>query len=217
MLPKVNQTMFLQLASESGQDRAPTYRSRIADLNAESVFIEIPMDEQTKRYYRTHAGERLIANYFTADGVKHQFATVVKGIRKDIVNLVEIQMPQPDEITKEQRRSFLRVETELEIAVRIGEKTRFVALTEDVGGGGVSFRCERKWPIVKGMKLNCWLLIPFRANTVTHAQFVGEVVRVNEVEPKHYVVMMKFDEIQDSEQQKVIRYCFERQIDMRRD
>ncbi|RUS48149.1 flagellar brake protein [Cohnella sp. AR92] len=217
MLPKVNQTMFLQLDSEVGQEQAPTYRSRIADQNAESIFIEIPMDEQTKRYYRTQTGEKLIAYYYTADGVKHQFSTVVKGHVKDAVTLVEIRMPLPEEISKEQRRSFLRVETQLELAVRIGEKVRFVALTEDVGGGGVSFRCERKWPVTRGMKLNCWLLVPYRTNNVTHAQFVGEVVRVAEAEPKHYIVMMKFNEIQDAEQQKIIRYCFERQLDMRRD
>ncbi|WP_168735638.1 flagellar brake protein [Cohnella fermenti] len=217
MLPKVNQTMFLQISGEAGQDQAPTYRSRIADLTAESIFIEIPMNEETKRYYRTQPGEQMTASYYTADGVKHQFTTVVRGIAKDVVTLIEIRMPHPDEISKEQRRSFLRVETELEIAVRLGEKVRFTALTADVGGGGISFRCERKWPIVKGMKLNCWLLVPFRTNTVTHAQFIGEVVRVNEVEPKHYMVMMRFDDIQDSEQQKVIRYCFERQLDMRKD
>ncbi|WP_027093678.1 flagellar brake protein [Cohnella thermotolerans] len=217
MLPKVNQTMFIQASADAGLEDAPMLRSRVADLNADSLYIEIPLDEKTGGYYRSQIGEQFRVTYYTSEGVKHQFTTSVTGFRQDTVALVEVRMPAAEEITREQRRSFLRVEAQLELAVRIADKLRFVALTEDVGGGGLSFRCDRKWPITPQMTLSCWLLVPYRSGTVEHAQFVGEVVRVQEAEPNHLMVMLSFREITDADRQKVIRYCFERQLDLRRD
>lgn len=217
MLPKVNQTMFIQAAGETGEDQAPLLRSRLADMDEASLYIEIPLEEKTGRYHRARPGEEFRVTYYTAEGVKHQFATTVQGQRKEEpVPLIELRMPKPEEITREQRRNFLRVEAQLEIAVRIGDKMRFVALTEDVGGGGISFRCERKWPIRPNVRLHCWLLIPFRSGSAEHAQFEGEVIRVMEAEPNHFVVMIRFVDIAESDQQKIIRYCFERQLDFRK-
>lgn len=217
MLPKVNQTMFIQTSGRDGVVQQSVLRSRVADMNGNALFIEVPLDEKTGRLYRARDGEEFLVTYYTAEGVRHQFSTTVSGFRKDGVSLVEVKLPSLEAISRDQRRNFLRVESQLEIAVRIGDKVRFVALTSDVGGGGVSFRCERKWPIVPNLKLNCWLLIPFRSGSVAHAQFAAEVIRVQEAEPNHYQVMLRFTEISDTDQQKVIRYCFERQLDFRKD
>lgn len=218
MLPKVNQTMFIQTSGDANEDQASLLRSRLADMDESSLYIEIPLEEKSGRYHRAHPGDEFKVIYYTAEGVKHQFSTTVNGFRKEeSIPLIEIRKPQPDEIKKEQRRNFLRVEAQLEIAVRIGDKMRFVALTEDVGGGGISFRCERKWPIKPNVKLHCWLLIPYRSGSIAHAQFDGEVIRVMEAEPNHYIVMIRFVDIAESDQQKVIRYCFERQLDFRKE
>ncbi|MFD0670450.1 flagellar brake protein [Cohnella sp. GCM10027633] len=217
MLPKINQTMYIQPAAEQEGAPAITLRSRVADLDAGNIYIEVPLDEKSRRYYRAQQGETLQLYFFTAEGVKHLFSTQVTGFRTDGVRLVSIRKPELDEITKDQRRSFLRVEANLELAVKIGDKLRFVAITEDVGGGGVSFVCDRKWPIVPTSVLNCWLLLSYKSGSIAHAGFDGEVVRVMPVEPDRHLVMMRFKEIADSDQQKIIRYCFERQLDKRKE
>lgn len=221
MLPKVNQTMYIQGTADSREanpEQAATYRSRVADMTDDTFLIEIPLDEKSGKYLRARAGESYRFTYFTPEGVRHQFASDVIGLRKaDPVALIEIRKPAPESVTREQRRNFLRVEAQLELAVKLGEKLRFVALTDDVGGGGVSFRCERKWPIVPQTLLSCWLLVPYRSGSVSHARFEGEVIRVKEVEPRHLKVMMRFSDISEADQQKVIRFCFERQLDYRKD
>lgn len=216
MLPKINQMMYIQ--TESEEDSEPvTLRSRVADSDDHNIYIEIPLNEKNRRLYRASVGERLQVYYFTQDGVKHLFESSVQGFRKESVSLVAIRKPDPEQITKDQRRSYLRVETNLEIAVKIGDKMRFVAVTEDLGGGGASFLCERKWPIVPNVVIGCWLLLSYRGGSVAHAKFEGEVVRVLPVEPDKHLVMLRFADITESDQQKIIRYCFERQLDLRRD
>lgn len=217
MLPKINQTMYIQPATELADTQPITLRSRVADVDANNLFIEIPLDEKSRRYYRAQPGETLHFYFFTAEGVKHLFTTQVTGFRKDTVNLLSVRKPNLEEITKDQRRSYLRVEANLELAVKLGDKLKFVAVTEDVGGGGVSFTCDRKWPIVANSVLGCWLLLTYKGGSIAHAGFEGEVVRVLPVEPDKHLVMMRFKDIVDSDQQKIIRYCFERQLDKRKE
>lgn len=213
MLPKINQTTYLQLLPAQDPESAPTFRSRVADMDDQLIWLEIPLDEKSRRYHRPQTGEQFRMFYFTQDGVKHSFEAKVVGVKKDVVNLFSVRRPNPEMITREQRRSFLRVDAQLELAVRVGEKVRFTAITDDVGGGGLSFRTDRKWPLVAGGSLSCWLLLSYRNGNIGHAKFEGEIVRVMPVEPDRHLVMMRFLDIQDSEQQKIIRFCFERQLD----
>ncbi|MFC5699860.1 flagellar brake protein [Cohnella faecalis] len=217
MLPKINQMLFLQALPDSEGIESVTFRSRVADQDERTIFIEIPLDEKSRRYHRCHVGEPFRVYFFTQEGVKHIFETEVTGVRKDTVSMVAIRKPALEDISRDQRRSFLRVEAALELAVRFDDKLRFVAITDDVGGGGLSFRCDRKWPIVNGAVLSCWLLVPYKGGTIAHAKFEGEIVRVLPVEPDKHLVMMRFSDIQDSDQQKIIRYCFERQLDNRKE
>ncbi|WEK55666.1 MAG: flagellar brake domain-containing protein [Candidatus Cohnella colombiensis] len=217
MLPKINQMMYLQAESATGNEEPITLRSRVADLDERNIYIEIPLDEKSRKLYRAKVGEQFQLYFFTNEGVKHLFASDVTGFRKEKVNLVAIRMPKLEDISKDQRRSFLRVEANLEVAVQIGNKLRFVAITEDVGGGGVSFICERKWPIETNAQLSCWLLLHYKNGSIAHAAFVGEVVRVLPVESDRNLIMMRFQDIVDTDQQKIIRYCFERQLDKRKD
>lgn len=217
VLPKINQTLILQLESGENDREATTMKSRVADLDDENIYMEMPLMEKSLRLYRTKIGEALQIYYFTQDGVKHSFTTDVTSFRKDTVPLVGIRKPPIDQISRDQRRSFLRVEAQLELAVRIGDKLRFVAVTDDVGGGGLSFKCEKRFPLEPGMSLSCFLLLSYRSGSVAHAKFEGEVVRVMAVESEKLLAMVRFKEIADAEQQKIIRYCFERQLDKRKE
>ncbi|WP_169306561.1 flagellar brake protein [Cohnella pontilimi] len=213
MLPKINQTTYMQLMPVTDPDSATTFRSRVADMDKEFIWLEIPLDEQSRKYHRTHVGDEFRILFFTPEGVKYQFAAAIAEMKKEPVRLIAVPTPKTEQIEREQRRNFLRVEAEQEIAVRIGDRVRFTALTDDVGGGGLSFRCNRSWPLVPGMTLSCWLLLNYRNGSLGHAKFEGEVVRIVPEEPNQHTVMLRFRDIHDSDQQRIIRFCFERQLE----
>jgi c-di-GMP-binding flagellar brake protein YcgR len=216
VLPKINQTTYLQPIATQDEESASTLRSRVADLEDDAIWLEIPLDEKSRKYYRPKVGEQFRIFYFTPDGIKRLFLTEVTGLRKESIALVSVRKPGPEDIRSEQRRNFLRVDAQLELAVRAGDKVRFTALTDDVGGGGLSFRTDSTWPMAPGASLSCWLLIQYRNGHLDHAKFNGEVVRVEPVTPEKNLVMVRYQDIQEAEQQKIIRYCFERQLDMHR-
>ncbi|MFD0586878.1 flagellar brake protein [Paenibacillus sp. GCM10027627] len=215
MLPKVNHMLFFQIASSDEVEAAIEYRARIADEEEGALLVEYPISERTGRPKRLFLGDELAVYFVAGDGVKHYFDSHVIGFKEDGVRLVKIMKPDPEHMTKVQRRSFLRVPAELELAVKMSSHERFVCLTDDVGGGGISFICEGKWPLQSEQLLDCWLLVPYKNGSIEHVPFQAEVVRVNLLDTGRKQVMIKFASISDSDRGKIIRFCFEKQLEYR--
>ncbi|WP_062492735.1 flagellar brake protein [Paenibacillus sp. 32O-W] len=214
MLPKVNQIVYFRIISPDGEEALEEYKTRVADESADALFIELPLQGGSERFRPLRPGDELSVSYVTKEGVKYDFATTVLGFRDDAVRLVRIRKPSPDAITRIQRRSYLRVPAELELAVRRGNE-RFLTMTRDVSGGGISFVCESGRSVAEGDALDCWLLVPFRSGAIEHVHFRAEVARIEEGDARKRV-MLKYAEITDSERQIVIRFCLERQVELHR-
>ncbi|MNW39991.1 PilZ domain protein [compost metagenome] len=215
MFPKVNDLVYIQVASASKKEAEKECKSRIADIEEESFLIEIPIESDTGKVKRLFIGDELSIYFLSDTGVKNYFNTYVLGFAEDVVQLVRIRKPEEDTISKIQRRNFLRVVAELELAVKLKDSTQFIAHTEDVGGGGVSFICDSKYVINQGDLIYCWLLLPFKNGLIDHVPFEAEVVRTKSLESGRTTVMLKFVSISNLERQTLIRYCFERQFDFK--
>lgn len=215
MFPKVNDFVYLQVASADKDEANKECKSRIADLDEESFLIEVPIETVSGRIKRLHGGEELSVYFLTEGGIKNYFNTYVLGFASDVVQLIRIHKPALESITKIQRRDFLRVIAELEIAVKLKDNTRFVTYTDDVGGGGVSFLSEDNYNLTSGDVLECWLLVPYKNGSVEHVPFEAEVVRTKNLESGRWVTMLKFLNISNLERQKLIRFSFERQFDFK--
>jgi c-di-GMP-binding flagellar brake protein YcgR len=216
MEPKVNEFLYMQVNSIDEEEARQEYKSRIAEVHQQYIAIEVPLHVKTGKLKRVFVGDEINAYFLTSGGVKHYFQTTVLGFKEDVVRLVVIKRPDEESITQVQRRTFLRVPADLEIAVKVSEQIKFTALTEDVGGGGVSFLCDGYMPVHQKDEVSCWLLLNYRNGVIDHASFKGEVVRTKRLENDKVLVMVQFTEIADVERQKVIRFCFERQIDFRK-
>lgn len=216
MLPKINQTLFLQVANVDENAEKEEYKSRISDEGDDSFSMEVPIDVKSGKLKRLYVSDMISAYYVSNDGVKNYFNTEVLGFTKDVLKWVIIKKPQLDAITKVQRRTFLRVTADLEVAVKLSEHFKFLAITEDVGGGGISFVCNGSVPIKQSDMVSCWLLVPYRNGSIDHVPFKGDLVRVKPLETGRQLVMLSYTDITDADRQRVIRYCFERQLDFRK-
>jgi c-di-GMP-binding flagellar brake protein YcgR len=214
--PKVNQILYLQISSTDEEEALQQFKSRIAEVTDEYISMEVPLNEKTGKFKKMYVGDDLAAYYMSDGGVKNHFVSTVIGFKEDVIRLVVIKNPDPETISKEQRRSFLRVPAELEMAIKFSEQLQFLAFTEDVGGGGVSFICDGYIPLSLNGTVSCWLLVPYKSGGIEHIPFKGEMVRIKALETGKQLVMMRFTEIGDRDRQKVIRYCFERQLDFRK-
>lgn len=215
MYPKINDYLFIQIASSDAEEANIEYKSRIAETENDAFLIEIPIQENNGKLKKLFAGDELSVYYISEGGIKNYFYTHVIGFKQDVIRMVRVNKPAEESIFKIQRRSFLRVSAELELAVQLANGTRFLVHTDDVGGGGASFLADANVKLVVGSELSCWLLLSYRNGNIDHVYFKGEVVRVKPLENRRSLVMLKFNSISDSERQKIIRFCFERQFDFR--
>jgi c-di-GMP-binding flagellar brake protein YcgR len=216
LLPKVNQVLYININSIDEEEAKEVFKSRIADITDTYISMEVPLSDKSGRLKRLYSGDEMSIHFITDGGVKNYFTSSVLGFSDDVVRLVLIKKPEPEAITKIQRRSFLRVPAELEIAVKFSEQLQFVSMTDDVGGGGISFLCDSYVPLGAGSFVSCWLLVPYKNGQIEHVPFKSEIVRVKPLENGKQQVMMRFSDITDRDRQKVIRFCFERQLDFRK-
>ncbi|MBO2945044.1 flagellar brake domain-containing protein [Paenibacillus sp. F411] len=215
MFPKINEVLFIQI--DTGDEAASriVYKSRIAEMDEQSLYIEVPIEEGSGRLKKLFLGDELSLYFVTEGGVKNYFNSYVLGFHEDVIRQIRIRRPEEESISRIQRRSFLRVQADLEVAVTTGSGKQFVTRTEDVGGGGVSLYAESHHGIADGETLDCWLLAAYKNGAIEHIPFSGEVVRIKEISGSRSLVMVKLSRISDMERQKLIRYCFERQFDFR--
>ncbi|MFD2701645.1 flagellar brake protein [Paenibacillus shunpengii] len=215
MNPKVNEVLYVQIPSTEDKEKKLEYKSRVAEVEEDSISIEVPMLEG-KYLHRLRLGDELAASFVSEGGVKHFFNTYVTGFKEDVIRLIKIRRPSKDEISQVQRRNYLRVQAKLELAVKFKHDfTRFLAYTDDVSGGGLSFFEHNSYSLEQGQSLSCWLLLPYKNGEIEHVPFEASVVRIQELESGRRLVMLEFISITDMERQKVIKYCFERQLDFR--
>ncbi|WP_203232059.1 flagellar brake protein [Paenibacillus pinistramenti] len=215
MYPKINDFVYLQVASSDEKEGRTEYKSRISDIEEDAFLIEVPMEIGHNRLKRLFIGEELSVYFMSESGTKNYFNTYVLGFTNEVVRQVRIRKPNPDSITQIQRRNFLRVPAELELALGMKNGERLLVITDDVGGGGVSYYTDQSHPVTEEEQLDCWLLIPYKNGLIEHAHFEAEVVRQKKMESGKQQIMLKYIGITDFERQKIIRYCFERQFDFR--
>lgn len=69
-------------------------------------LIEMPIEIGSGRIKRLFVGDELSVYFLTDAGVKNYFNTYVLGSVDDVVQLIRIRKPEPESITKIQRRNF---------------------------------------------------------------------------------------------------------------
>lgn len=216
MYPKISQVVQMIIVQENGEP-TPAYTSHVTDIQEHSIWLEIPFVRGSASLVRMHEGQEVSISYQGLNMATCSFDTYVQRLKRDHVHIAALHKPALEEIKQIQRRNFLRVPAEVEAAIRLKDGSSVVVRTEDISGGGFSFNCQEHIPILTDQLVHCWLALPFRNGTMDHVSFFGEIVRTKkEVGKKQQWVSLKINDITDAERQKIIRYCFERQIDLKK-
>lgn len=213
LFPSVNDVLHILPASAADQ---PEFKARVAESDDSCIWIEIPLQMDTGRYGMFQVDEMLEITFVDGDGMKSHFLTSVIAKRQDGIRMLGLAKPYVDDVVRMQRRSFLRVDASLELAVKQEDGRRSVVRTDDISGGGASFIVGVNHEFQERQTLECWLVLNYRNDEVDHVHFTAEIVRIQPRSEKYIVIMVKFMDISGQEQQKIVRYCFEQQLNARR-
>jgi c-di-GMP-binding flagellar brake protein YcgR len=216
MVPGISTVLYIVILSSNG-DEHKLYKSRVANVTKEGLTIEIPIEDGSGKMIPLPVNTRLQLWYFGQDGSKYIFTSIVLDKVKDDIPALLLSTPKADQIERIQRRNYLRVPATLETAMQSesNPKLHFLVQTLDISGGGVSLNCSKEYQVEAGNTFQCWMAIPFRKG-MEYVSFIAKIIRGSTVkeEEVYRSYSMLFKEIKEADRDKIVRYCFERQVEL---
>lgn len=215
MLPKITQKIEVHAIDENKR-----YSSRVADLNADYLGLDLPVDRQTGRVKPSLIDNKIVISYIGSDGNKYQYETKVIGLQKGRLSFLLTTIPDEEQISKIQMRNYLRVPSYLSIQVNASnreETPTIQAETVDISGGGLSFSCSEKIELKLNDKLVMLFNVSHGREAIHEIIAHGEVVRIDppKREGLKQIIATEFTKVREVDRDRIIRHCFERQLDLR--
>ena len=189
------------------------FKSKVVDIGDGFVMIDYPTHIETGRTAFFMDGMQLHVTFIDSMKMSYAFRTEVSGRLNKGIPMIKLSYPGDEQLIKIQRREFVRVESAIDIAVeKDGRFTQFVAA--DLSAGGVALTLLSPDTFKQDELLSLTIVLPFMNREIKYVKADARVIRVWEKDGR-IIASLQFETINQVERQYVIRYCFERQLQMR--
>ncbi|MED3650983.1 flagellar brake protein [Heyndrickxia sporothermodurans] len=203
------------LTLESLEDDGEKYKCKIADIDEDKIYIDYPISLTTNRTAFLLNSFQLNAVFITENNVAYQFRTQVIGKIKKNIPLIILQLPPKETFKKIQRRQFVRVNAAIDISINCKESNcHFTTITEDVSAGGCAVLLPNNIKLVQNEIGNMILVLPMHSGEYHYIQTKFKIIRINEGEKN--IASIEFIDIQEKDKQLLFRFCFEKQLELRK-
>lgn len=195
-------------------DSVEKLRCKVVEQSEHAIYIDYPVNTETKRTAFLVDGAQFRATYHTEAKQSFAFNTEVLGRKKGNIPMIMLAIPPEEEFIKIQRREYVRVETSVDIAVGYDDRfSQFV--TADISAGGVLLNLNKSVTFTDGDVVQLTIVLPYMNGDMRYVITDARVVRLFEREGKRYA-SMQFKDTDDLDKQYIVRFCFERQLEIRR-
>lgn len=194
------------------------YKSKILEINDQAVYIDYPVNIATKRTIFLTDGTQLKVTYISVDGSVYIFDSEVLGKVKSTISMIHLQNPNKQHHVKIQRREYVRIETKVDTAIhsKNGSFKPFTTMTDDISAGGAAVLVPKDFLLETDTLLTMWLVLPLKSGEINYARIDCQVVRIiDREESTRNILTLKFINISNGERQLLIRFCFEKQLELR--
>ena len=183
------------------------YKSRVIDIDDQFFYIDYPVNKRTNKTDYFYKNEKIIIQY-TKNNVVFEFTgTMLERVNKN-VPAFKFEIPKKEDLNQIQRRQFVRIETDVDIAVHCPNDSfpPFTTVTQDISGGGASLFVKNQ-----SLEVNQKILIYIVLNTNNEYEYIeteAKVVRFQSDDEVN-IVSVKFLIDDENIRQKIIQYCFD--------
>lgn len=186
------------------------YFSRIEDIGTNSVLITPPF---RKGFYLPPRIGRMIAGRVVSNKIPYLFKANLLRYRSEQIPLWEISMPSS--YSKSQLRENVRLDISLNVTLETlpgGEEKNLIrTLTRDLSAGGVQIVLSKPLPVGTTVNVKVAVCPDFVLETQ------GTIIRLAPPMPPldKYFVGIQFGELEPATKQKIIRFIFTKQAELR--
>lgn len=189
------------------------YKSKVIDAGNDYVMIDYPTEIETGKTIFFMDGTQLLVSFTDKLKMSYVFSTEVSGRKLQGVPMLRLVYRGDSELIKIQRREFVRVETAIDVAVeKDKEYVRLIA--EDISAGGIAINITKTKLIQREDVLSLLIVLPFANREMKYIKVKGQVVRIWE-DRGEIIASIIFLVIDSLDRQRIVRFCFERQLQMR--
>lgn len=189
------------------------FKSKVVDIGDGFVMIDYPTHIETGRTAFIIDGTVLLVSFIDSLKMSYAFKTEVCGRLNRGIPMLKLTYPGDDQLIKIQRREYVRVETALDVAVRT--EIGFSQLTAaDLSAGGIALNIPGTPPFNEDDLLPMTIVLPFANTDIRYVKVGGRVIRIWEKDGRQ-IASIQFEEIEAVDRQYIIRFCFERQLEVR--
>lgn len=210
---KLGTSLILEAYDEESNER---FKCKVIEQQDNMLYIDYPVSTETHRTAFLIEGTRFRVTFVDELKVGYAFKTRVVGRKKGNIPTIQLVLPKDEEFQKIQRREYVRVETPVDVAVFRNEQfSQYVA--EDISAGGLAIVVSSLTEFQALERVELTIALPFenRAEGVRYVETTAEVIRIFERDGI-FIVPMRFTETDEIDKQLIIRFCFERQLQMRK-
>ncbi|MET3504471.1 flagellar brake protein [Halalkalibacter oceani] len=215
----IGSTIFLERKDCNEEEVETKFHCRLIDRDDNLLIVDELLSELTNTASIFKTGTAFDAWFIGRDEAKYVFETELVGRRKGNISMFCLKDPGKAGYKRIQRRNYARVEAAVNVALHFqaDSKKRFVSVTADLSGGGCAIDIPKGKSLPEEGEVSLWFVLPMQSGEIDYVKGPAKIVRVFTPQPgAPERVSLQFTEMDDAERQKIIRYCFEKQLNMRR-
>lgn len=212
----VGDIILMETISDN-EDEKIVFRSKVLDIKDDSFLIGPPIKEETNRTEPIILENTTFEVQFVAKNQKvYKFQTKVIDKKRNGIAMFALELPDEKEFINIQRRSFIRVDAQLKVKVISpdNEFPAFDTISVDISAGGLKLILPKNITIEKDQLAICTFVLPLSQNDV-YMQLKSKVVRITDKISKRYM-SLQFEDITENDRQSIVKFCFERQLALRK-
>lgn len=213
---KIGSTLNL-IIEEPTTKKVLEYRSKIIEKSDKYIFIDYPINNETKKSGFFPVGTRFTAYYLDNDQQLYKFhSSIIKRIHIKVPALA-ISLPSDDSIVSMQRREYVRVYAAVDVAIHCPNETfnPFTTVTVDISGGGLSIVIPNGITVEENKKVLAWIILPMKSGENKYLKIDAKIVRSQNKENQIKTASLKFISISNKNEQDIMKFCFEKQREER--
>ena len=195
-------------------ERLEKFRCKVVEQKDGVIYIDYPINTITKKTAFLIDGAQFRVTFIDDNKQSFAFNTEVLGRKQANIPMIMLSCPTDEEFIKIQRREFVRVETPVDIAVEYDNRfTQLVA--EDISAGGVLLALRGPVNFKDGDTIRLTIVLPYTNNEIRYVQTDALVVNIFERDNRKFA-SVQFTDTDDVDKQYIVRFCFERQLQIRK-
>ena len=213
---QIGDMLTLELKNAENIDK---FKCRLVDRKDTMLYIDYPINLRTNKTAFLFDGTQLNATFIDQDGTSvYLFISEIVGRVKTNIPMLVLTYPGSEGLIKIQRRNYVRIEAAADIAIHPleNEFQPFTAVTDDLSAGGAAVLIPQEKILQPDMMVKAWLVLILQNGEYHYLSLLSRVVRVIRYNETMNRLSLQFNAISNLERQLLLRFCFERQLEIKK-